>query len=195
MDRELRRRLESYLLPLYQDLDGASRFEEVERIASIARGLYAPAEGEARSFELLLLFHRLGRWLEKVGHLSRTALSVEGLSEAELRTTASSIAHLDTPRTEAEKAVAAAVLIDGAGVRGLTELFTRSRREGSSRMDVLRQALADVEVPEWISPVAEQWLHVRREARREVCRQLLEELQGEDLVIAPPGGQPKPPSL
>jgi hypothetical protein len=178
LDRELRQRLESFLRPLYQDLDGVSRVEEVERIAAIARRLHPSGD---RAFELLLLFHRLGRWLEKVGNLSRTVLAVGGLTEAELRRTAASIARLQEPVTESERAVAAAVMIDSAGVRGLTELFTRARREGSSLMDVLRTALSDVAMPEWLPERAEEWLHARREARREVCRRLLEELQLDDL--------------
>ena len=176
MDRDLRLRLETFLRPFYQDLDGASRFDDVERIARIARKLYVPDENDARPFELLLLFHRLGPWLEKVGNLSRTLLGVPGLTEAELRQTAAAIRRLGAPVTPAERAVAAAVLIDSAGVRGLTELFGRARREGNSLMDVLRAALSDVTVPEWLSPQAEEWLHERREARREVCRKLLEEL-------------------
>ena len=176
MDRDLRLRLETFLRPFYQDLDGASRFDDVERIARIAHKLHIPDEGEARAFELLLLFHRLGPWLEKVGNLSRTLLGVPGLTETELRQTAAAIRRLDAPVTPAERAVAAAVLIDGAGVRGLTELFGRARREGNSLMDVLRAALSDVAVPEWLPPKAEEWLHERREARREVCRKLLEEL-------------------
>ena len=155
--------------------------DEVERIAGIARRLHTPPPEEARAFELLLLFHRLGRWLEKVGNLSRTVLAVEGLTEAELRRTAASIARLGAPVTEAERAVAAAVLIDEAGVRGLTEHFTRARREGMSLMDVLRAALSDAAVPEWLPAQAEEWLHQRREARRLTCRRLLEELQLEDL--------------
>ena len=178
LDRDLRQRLESFLRPLYQDLDGVSRVEEVERIARIARMLY-PADD--RAFELLLLFHRLGRWLEKVGNLTRTVLAVGGLTELELRRTAASIARLDEPVTETERAVAAAVLIDSAGVRGLTELFTRARREGSTLMDVLRAALSDVATPDWLPPQAEEWLHQRREARREVCKRLLEEFQLDDL--------------
>ena len=181
MDRDLKQRLETFLRPYYQDLDGASRFDDVERIAKIARRLYAPsAPDDERAFELLLLFHRLGPWLEKVGHLSRTLLGVSGLTDAELRQTAASIRRLDAPVSEAERAVAAAVLIDGAGVRGLTELFGRARREGNSLMDVLRASLSDVEVPEWLPDGAEEWLHARREARREVCRKLLEELALED---------------
>ncbi|HJQ37594.1 MAG TPA: hypothetical protein VKB93_10675 [Thermoanaerobaculia bacterium] len=175
--------LQTFLKPLYQDLDGVSRLDEVERIAKIARRLYTPANAaDARAFELLLRFHRLGRWLDKVGNLTRTLLAVDGLEEAELRRTALSIQRLEESVTEAERAVAAAVMIDEAGVRGLTEHFTRARREGNSLMDVLRAALSDVAVPDWLPPRAEEWLHARREARREVCKRLLEELALDDLV-------------
>ena len=169
--------LEQFLRPLYQDLDGVSRFDDVERVGRIARRLYTPASpADARAFELLLLFHRLGRWIEKVGNLSRAVLAVDGLDEAELRRTAASIRRLESPVTEAERAVAAALLIDDAGVRGLAERFGRARREGNSTMDVLRAALSDVSVPEWLPEGAEELLHERREARREFCRKLLEEL-------------------
>ncbi len=170
-------KLETFLLPFYQDLDGASRFDEVERIAKIARRLYVPvSDKDTRLFELLLLFHRLGTWLEKVGNLSRTLLTVEGVTEEELRATASSIRRLEQPSNDAERAVAAAILVDGAGVRGLIELFSRARREGNSLMDVLRAALSDVSVPDWLPLNAEEWLHKRREGRREMCKRVLEEL-------------------
>jgi hypothetical protein len=184
MDRDFRQRLETFLLPYYQDLDGASRFDDVERIAKIARRLYTPSADDERAFELLLLFHRLGNWLEKVGHLSRALLGVSGLTELELRQTAASIRRLDEPVSAAERAVAAAVLIDGAGIRGLTEQFGRARREGNSLMDVLRASLSDVDVPEWLPAGAEEWLYARRESRREVCRKLLEELALEDYTPA-----------
>lgn len=173
--------LATFLRPLYQDLDGVSRLDEVERIAKIARRLYTPqTQEEKRAFELLLAFHRLGKWLEKVGNISRTVLAVNGVPEAELRRTAASIARLDEPVSDAERAVAAAVLIDGAGVRGLAEHFARARREGSSQMDVLRNVLSDVFVPEWLPEAAREWLYARREARREVCKRLLEELSLDD---------------
>jgi hypothetical protein len=184
MDRDLRQQLETFLRPFYQDLDGASRFDEVERISRIARLLYTPpaSSDDERAFELLLLFHRLSHWLEKVGNLSRTLLSVPGLHDGELRGIAASIRRLDAPLSPAERAVAAALLIDAAGVRGLTEQFGRARREGNSLMDVLRASLAETEVPEWLQPQAEEWLHTRRQARREVCRKLLEELALDDLA-------------
>lgn len=169
--------LQSYLRPLYQDLDGVTRFDAVERVARIARRLYTPATEDARAFELLLLFHGLGKWLDKMGNLSRTALAVEGLSEAELRQTAASIARLDAPTSDAERAVAAALLIDSAGVRGLAERLARSRREGQSVADVVRAALADDERPEWLSAEAAALLEERRVNCREFCRAILEETQ------------------
>lgn len=168
--------LQSYLRPLYQDLDGVTRFDAVERVARIARRLYTPAsEDDARAFDLLLLFHGLGKWLDKMGNLSRTTLAVDGLSEAELRQTAASIARLDAPASGAERAVAAALLIDSAGVRGLAERLSRSRREGQSVADVVRAALADDERPEWLSAEATALLEERRDRRRELCRAILEE--------------------
>src|SRR5262249_22071457 len=164
-------RIESFLRPLYQDLDGVSRFDDVERVARIARRLYT---GDDRAFELLLLFHGLGRWLDKIGNLSRTSLAI-GLTEEELRQTSASIQRLEAPQTDAERAVAAAILIDNAGMRGLAERLSRARREGLSVSDVVRRALADVDTPEWLSPAASQLLVERRDRRREFCRAILEE--------------------
>ena len=169
--------LRAFLAPLYQDLDGVSRLEEIDRISSIARRLYEP--DDVRSFELLLLFHGLGKWLEKVGNRSRTALAT-GLSETELRALSASIRRLDDPQTDAERAVAAAILIDSAGVRGLIERFARARREGESMMDVVRDVLADSWIPAWVPERGRAWLERRHEARREVCRELLAERALED---------------
>ena len=173
MDPVLRQRLEHFLRPLYQDLDGVSRFEDVERVARIARRLYP---NDDRGFELLLLFHGLGKWLEKIGNLSRTMLAVGGLSEEELRQTAASIPRLEAPESDAERAVASAILIDNAGVRGLAERLSRSRREGQSVGDVVRRALADSERPEWLPEAARALLEERRERRREFCRAILDEI-------------------
>ena len=161
----------AYLRPLYQDLDGVSRVDEVERIARIARRLHDASDDD---FELLLLFHRLGSWLDKVGNLTRTALAT-GLGEAQLHRVADAIRHLDTPRNDAEEAVAAAVIIDAAGVRGLAERLTRARREGLTVEDVARAGLREVEVPEWFTAQARVMLLERAEMRRDVCRKILGE--------------------
>jgi hypothetical protein len=180
MEAAPRKRLEAFLRPLYQDLDGASRFGEIERVAVLARRLYVPSIEEQEAFDLLLLFHGLGRWLEKVGNRSRAVLTI-GLSDSALRATGAAIRRLDDPSTDAERAVAAALLVDAAGVRGLAERLSRARREGSSVLDVIRNTLADSEAPEWLPEKARRWLVVRREARREVCSRLLAELALDDL--------------
>ena len=169
--------LRAFLAPLYQDLDGISRLEEIDRISAIARRLHDP--DDPRTFELLLLFHGLGNWLEKVGNRSRTALAT-GISEAELRALSASIRRLDDPQSDAERAVAAAVLIDSAGVRGLADRFARARREGQTMMDVVREVLAESWIPAWMPERGRAWLERRHEARREVCRRLLMEVALED---------------
>lgn len=177
MDRDLQLRLLSFVRPLYQDLDGVSRLDDVERVARIARVIHRPATAaEEREFELLLLFHGLGKWLEKVGNSSRTALAVGDVTEGELRRTAASIARLEEPQTAAERAVATARLIDSAGVRGLAQRFAGARREGHSLMDVVREVLADSWIPEWVPPEARETLEKRFEIRRKFCQHLIDEL-------------------
>jgi len=165
--------LEAFLKPLYQEVDGVSRFDEIERVARIARTIYGETN---RELELLVLFHGLGSWLSKVGNLSRTLLAVSGLDESELRRTAASIRRLDAPVTDVERAVAAAALIDRSGVRGLAQRFAAGRREGHSIVDVVREALADSWIPDWVPENARGMLEKRLERRREFCREILNEL-------------------
>jgi hypothetical protein len=163
--------LQRFLRPLYQDLDGVSRVDDAERIARIAYQLHPE---RTRSLELLLAFHLLGSWLDKVGNASRTALNT-GISEAELRKTAASMRRLDAPLTAEERAVASAILIDAAGPRGLAEKFARVRREGHTVADAAREALADTHVPEWMSDEARDLLLRRRAARDTLARAILDE--------------------
>jgi hypothetical protein len=158
-----------FLRPLYQDLDGVSHFDEVERVARIARSLHS---SDDPSFERLLLFHRLGRWLDKVGNLSRAALAT-GISEADLRRTSASIARLDAPANDAERALAAAILIDTAGPRGLAERFAHARREGRSVIDMANAAMNENDVPEWMSEEARAMLAERRRKRDEFCEAVI----------------------
>jgi hypothetical protein len=169
----LRERLITFLKPFYQDLDGTSHLDEVERIGTIARQVHG---GDDRDLELMVLFHILGSWLEKVGNISRTTLAVGDVTEADLRRTAAAIRRLDAPITDVEKSLAAAILIDRSGVRGLAQRIAAGRREGHSLLDVVREALADSRMPEWVPAPARPWLESRLEARRTVCREILDEL-------------------
>lgn len=170
-------------MPLYQDVDGVSRFGDLERLMTIARTLYTPAaEPDERMFELLLFFHGLEKWLDKVGNISRTVLAVGDITEGELRRVAASIRNLEQPSNAAEGAVAGARLIDRAGVRGLAQRFATARREGQSMLDVVREEVANAWVPEWMPESGRAWLERRFEARRRVCREILDEMA---LVDAP----------
>jgi hypothetical protein len=163
--------LQRFLRPLFLDLDGVSRLDDAERIAHIAYQLHPQ---RTLSLELLLAFHLLGHWLDKVGNASRTALNT-GISEADLRKTAASIRRLGAPISDEERAVASAILIDAAGVRGLAEKFARARREGHTVLDAAREALADTHVPEWMSDDARELLLRRRTARDTFARAILDE--------------------
>ena len=159
--------LESFLKPLYQDLDGVTRFDDVERIGTIARRLANPS----RELELLILFHALPGWLDKVGNLSRTLLACD-VTEAELRKTAASLKRLDDPVTDAERALASAIAIDNAGVAGLARELGRARREGRTIEEVARE---DIQAPEWMRGEARKMFEERAARRGEVCREILKE--------------------
>ena len=167
-----------FLRPLYQDLDGVSRLDAALRVGAIAQRLAPPS----RELELLILFHPLGNWLGKVGNLSRVTLNVGDVTESELRRTAASIKRLDAPATSAERAVASAFLLDGAGVRGFAERLSRARREGSSIAEVCQDALREEPPPEWLDARAAAWLQRRKEARARMAAAVLAETELDDLT-------------
>lgn len=182
MDPSVRAKAEAFIRPLYQDLDGVSRYQDVERVEKIARILFrAESSDEEAFFTLLLLFHGLERWLKKVGSISRASLIIgEGVSEGDLRRVSESISRLDSPVTPAEKALAAAILIDDAGARGLAVRFAHARREGTSADEIAREEMGPSERPPWLDPLASRWLDSRDATRREVCARVLGELELED---------------
>lgn len=184
MDPQLLERLLQFLKPLYQDLDGVSRFDEVERVSAIARELHVPVSDQDRlGFELLLLFQGLGGWLARLGNVSRTVLVVgAGLHESDLQRVAGSLRRLDAPETLEERALGSAALIDQAGVFGLASRFLRARREGMGPAEVAREILSSEELlPAWILPAAKPRVLERWKARRQFCEQLLRESRLEDL--------------
>lgn len=181
MNDQLRQRLIQFVKPLYQDLDGASRFEDVERVSAIARSLHQPSsETDRDRFELLLLFQRLEKWLERVGNISRTALIV-GMEESVLRDILASLKQLHDPQRSEEKALASAMVIDESGVRGLISRFTHARRDGASPMDVALEIASDEPLlPSWMDDEARRWALLRFAERRRIATDLLRESNLED---------------
>lgn len=162
-------KLEDFVRPLYQDLDGASRFDAVERAGRIARELAPPS----RELDLLILFSGLGKWLEKPRNFSRVILNAD-ISDDELRATVASLRRLETPQTDAERAVAAAMLVDAAGVRGFAERLAHARREGISIADVAREAPPPI--PEWVPAGARAMIEKRHAERAVFAEAILAEM-------------------
>lgn len=185
MDPALRARLEMFVKPLYQDLDGISRFDEVERIGSLARALREPGDSEdGLHFELLILFHRLGGWLSRMGNASRVVLGSGGLlSDESVRRLQGSLERLDAPETDAERAVAAAIAIDSAGLWGMVQRLVQARREGQTPLEQARQMASErPELPAWMDRRAAEWMDRRNESARRVARALVAESALEDLL-------------
>jgi hypothetical protein len=177
-----RARLESFVKPLYQDLDGLSRYGDMERVAAIARRLYSPADPEdIRQFEWMILLHGLTSWLGRVGNLSRMALAT-GIAETELRGAAAALQGLATPADPAVVAIASALRIDEAGLRGLTASIAAARREGRSILDLAREERQNASLPpEWMPDSARAWFGARAVRRRRYCEELLREIDLSDL--------------
>ncbi|HUP65521.1 MAG TPA: hypothetical protein VM557_09585 [Thermoanaerobaculia bacterium] len=185
MESQLRQRLEAFLRPLYQDLDGVSRFEDVDRIEALARGVAGNGELGVH-LELLVLFHRLGGWLARMGNASRVVLAAGGVLQKDVvAQTSDSLAHLDAPRNEAERVIAAALLIDSAGVRGVVSRLAHARRDGQSMSGAAAEFLSEkIEAPEWMNERARELLRLRTEAARSFAQQVIDEENLADLKIA-----------
>jgi hypothetical protein len=170
LEPEIRETLLTVLRPIYQDLDGLSREGDIERVSRIAHALTQ----KTRELELLLLLYPAAKWLEKAGNLSRVSLA-SGITEDELRERSASLRQLARPRSDAERALAAALLIDQSGVRGLAEMFGRAKREGRSVADIASEIAAENTIPEWMSDEAAEMLEERLQTRRGFCEALLRE--------------------
>ncbi len=129
----------------------------------------------------MILFHGLDRWLTKVGSISRASLIIgEGVGEGDLRQVSESLRRLDAPVTGAERALAAAILIDEAGVRGLAVRFSHARREGASLDEIAREEMDGPSRPLWLDARSLRWLGHRDAARKQVCAMVLAEVELED---------------
>lgn len=182
MDASTRARVETFIKPLYQDLDGVSRFGDLERIEKIARILHqTDSAEEEHHFTLMILFHGLDRWLRKMGSVSRACLVIgEPVSESDLRQVSESLRRLDAPATPAERALAAAILIDAAGARGLALRMSHARREGTALEEIAREEVDTPQRPPWLDARSLRWLEQRDAARRRACSLILAELKLED---------------
>lgn len=154
-----------FVRPLLQDLDGQSRLPEVERVARIASRLTDDLD-EMKNRDLLFYLHPLGSWLRKPGNRSRALLALSGIvSDKELFRVENSISRLEAPQTISEIALASAMLIDRAGVRGAVQQLASARREGLTIDEAVQKLLEDEPAPSWMPENALELWNQRRKAR------------------------------
>lgn len=181
---ELEERIVRFVKPLYSDLDGVSHLDRVSRVITIARRLHQPpVRDEAVDFTLLLFFQDLRRWLERAGNLSRTAIAVgPPVTEQRLRKLLGSLGRLESPRSDAERALASAQLVEKSGASGFAEQLARARREGLSMEEVARsEASVPSSAPDWIHPAATDLLAARVRSRVAVAKMIGAEIELVDL--------------
>jgi len=121
---ERRRQIESWVRPLYVELDGVDTFGVVTRRSSLVESLLdadllAAGSIDEEYLELLLLYHGTAQRIGSTGPGGRWWLFLKGLglSDAELRRLSVGLSRWrDAPRGSEEEALHDAVLLEDVGV-------------------------------------------------------------------------------
>jgi hypothetical protein len=186
MNPALKEHLVSLVEPLYDNPEAGTAFDEVERIEVLARRLREPAPEESELFELMVLFHRLGRWVAHPGNSEIIGRASGGLlTEGMIDRLAESLRRLDRPETDLEKLVASAVAIEAAGVRGFLNRAANAYRSGRTVEEVAIEEVGSLgEAPGWMSQDAATMLAARKTRARAAAQALLEELHLSDAPVA-----------
>lgn len=159
----LHEKLLTLVRPLLQELDGASRAGDAERIGRIAARLLGKPS-DTRELLLFTWLHPIASWLGKPGNFSRAVLGLSPeVTERELLEVLDVSRSLPNPKTPLGIAFASALAIDGAGVRGTLALLARARREGLAIDEAVDNLLAEpVVAPPFLSEHAVRWFAARR---------------------------------
>lgn len=164
---EVKEKLLTFVRPLLQDLDGASREGDAERIGAIAARVLRSSHGETRELLLLTWLHPIAGWLSKPGNFSRAAITLApDVAEHEIRDALTIIRSLQHPSDPLAIAFASAIAIDEAGVRGGLVQLARARREGMTIDEAVEALLAQPTVaPPFLPQNAARWFLSRRRRR------------------------------
>ena len=182
MERDARAIILQFVRPLLQELDGHSRLPELERVRTIAERLLTEERGDDRlDRELFFHLYPLRAWLRKSGNRSRMTLALrEVATEQQLIDVERSIGRIEDPQTPLEIALASALRIDEAGLRGSAQQISFSRREGLSLDEAITRLSESEETPAWMTARARDWLNVRKHSRALFVSQVRAELDLDD---------------
>jgi hypothetical protein len=178
VDEKTRRRIVEYVKPLAVGLDGTTYSGDVERVVAASERIagQVPAIDPDLLF-LLAVFSGQDRWVQRMGHASRTEifLSSLGVAGATIRALFRGLPRLRSgPSTPEEEVIHDAMALDEMGAHGIVRQLLEGYRE---RLELLEMA-------ESIERGADRDLRTapgkslaqpRRQTMREFARRLREE--------------------
>ncbi len=188
MDGPARRRIVEYVRPLAVGLDGMTYSGDVDRVASISRTIAAGRKDvDADLLELLAIFSGQEKWVERMGHGSRTELFLGslGLPAATIRALFRGLSRLNrAPATAEEEIVHDALRIDEMGSIGVTRLAQQGYRERLS-FEEMAASIEEAARRPLKTPAGETLAAERRVAMFAFARRLREESLEFSAVRAP----------
>jgi HD superfamily phosphodiesterase len=147
MEEPTRRRIVEYVKPLAVGLDGMTYSGDVERVASICRRIAAGRQDvDAELLDLMAIFSGQEKWVERMGHASRTEIFLAslGIPTATIRALFRGLSRLNrAPAAAEEDIVHDALRIDEMGAIGVARLAQQGYRERLSfeeMADVIEEA-------------------------------------------------------
>jgi hypothetical protein len=178
VDEPTRRRILEYVKPLAVGLDGMTYSGDVDRVVAASEriGRQIPAIDPDLLF-LLAVFSGQDRWVERMGHASRTEifLSSLGVAGATIRAMYRGLPRLRSgPSTPEEEVVHDAMALDEMGAHGIVRQV----------VDGYRERLELIEMADGIERAADRALRTapgeslgqrRRQTMREFAKRLREE--------------------
>ena len=180
VDESARRRVAEYVKPLVLGLDGITYHGEVERVIRASEKIAADRTDLDRDLlYLLAVFSGQDRWVERMGHASRTEifLSSLGISNKTIRSLFRALTRLaSAPVTPEEEIVHDAMRVEEMGAYGISRRLLEGYRE---RMDFPEMADAIEEAArEPLKTAAGEALAApRRQAMLDFARRLREEYE------------------
>jgi len=178
MDAATRRKVVEYVRPLAAGLDGMAYSGDIERIASISRAIAAGRQDvNSDLLDLLSLFSGQEKWVERMGHGSRTEIFLrsQGLSAAVIRALLRGLSRLDrSPVTAEEEIVHDALRIEEMGSAAVARIAQRGYRERLT-FEELAETIETAARRALKTPAAESLATARREGMLDFARRLREE--------------------
>ncbi|HYT32515.1 MAG TPA: hypothetical protein VEO37_07980 [Thermoanaerobaculia bacterium] len=178
MDEKSRRRVLEYVKPLAVGLDGTTYSGDVERVIAASERIAAQVSAiDPDLLFLLAVFSGQDRWVQRMGHASRTELFLSslGVAGATIRALFRGLSRLRSgPSTPEEEVIHDAIALDEMGAHGIVRQLLDGYRE---RLELLEMADGIERAADRVLRTAsgESLARPRRQTMKEFARRLREE--------------------